>query len=105
MESTPGQDRTSNLQRVRLTSEPLDHRCFCHTQAELIPAPATSTSSCDGWDAWDAWHQDDGYQDYSFYGMNDKETWDEPGTHESLWDANSYDGANEEELAARGLPC
>ena len=26
--STPGQDRTGDLQRVRLTSEPLDHRCL-----------------------------------------------------------------------------
>ena len=45
MESTPGQDRTGELQRVRLTSQPLDHRCFCCTQAKLIRALASKMTT------------------------------------------------------------
>ena len=60
MQSTPGQDRTGDLQRARLTSQPLSHRCFAIRAAAAVqvlmqatrhgptpkPEPGTSLGAC-----------------------------------------------------------
>ena len=51
------------------------------------------------YDGWESWYNDD-YPDYSYYGSDYAESWDEPGTYESLFDELSYEGADENELAS-----
>ena len=83
-------------------------------EGEAWQASSSSYDGAEAWqasssryDGWESWYYEDEYPDYSYcgpdysyYGSEYAESPQEPGTYESLFDQLSYEGANEEELAA-----